>query len=230
MEPGTSQRRTGTLLAADAASGTRSLRVLAAEAQTCTRCDLYREATQTVFGRGSERATVVLVGEAPGDVEDREGEPFVGPAGRLLQGVLDDLGVDRRALYVTNAVKHFKWTARGKRRIHQKPNAAEIVACHAWLDAELALVEPRVVVAMGATAARSVLGHPVTIAKARGSVIEEPDGGPAVVVTIHPSAILRAKGTDRDELAAGLRDDLRLAVRHASEPDRVGARSAGAHR
>jgi DNA polymerase len=155
----------------------------------------------------------VLVGEAPGDVEDREGEPFVGPAGRVLDDILDELGVDRRTLYVTNAVKHFKWTPRGKRRIHQKPNAAEIVACHQWLERELAAVRPNVVVALGATAARSVLGRPVTISTTRGQVLHDHD--PTVVVTIHPSAILRADGSDRRSMTTGLRNDLRLAFEHA---------------
>lgn len=193
----------------------RSLTTLAQAAAGCTDCDLYRDATQTVFGRGTARASVVLVGEAPGDVEDRTGEPFVGPAGRLLEDALDELRIDRRTVYVTNAVKHFKWTPRGKRRIHQKPTAAEVVACHHWLTEELAAVRPAVVVAMGATAARSVLGRPVTISKARGQVLDDLD--PPVVVTIHPSAILRAERDDRSMMAASLRTDLRLAFDHAAK-------------
>jgi uracil-DNA glycosylase len=197
-------------------TSTTSLRVLADQAAGCTRCDLYRDATQTVFGEGTKRASVMLVGEAPGDAEDRQGEPFVGPAGRILDQVLDELQVDRHTLYVTNAVKHFKWTPRGKRRIHQKPAAGEIAACNVWLLAEIALVKPSLVVAMGATAARSLLGRPVTISSTRGSVIAATDDRPAVVVTIHPSAVLRAKGADRDDLIAGLRADLGLAFREAT--------------
>jgi DNA polymerase len=190
------------------ASAQRRWRELAAEAESCTACDLFRDATQTVFGAGDVGAAVVLVGEQPGDVEDLEGVPFAGPAGRMLDEVLEELGVDRSAVYVTNAVKHFKWKPRGKRRIHQKPNASEIEACHPWLERELAVVDPRLVVAMGATAARAVLGRPVTISSVRGRILDEAE--PPAVVTIHPSAILRARD-DREAMRRGFRDDLALA-------------------
>ena len=190
----------------------RSLAQLAAEAAGCTACDLYRDATQTVFGAGPQGAPMLVVGEQPGDIEDQAGEPFVGPAGRLFDEILEEAGIDRSDLYVTNAVKHFKWVARGKRRIHQKPNASEIVACHRWLDAELDVVQPRVVVALGATAARSVLGHPVTIREVRGKVLGELDRDVGVVVTIHPSAVLRADDADRRAMRTSLADDLRLAM------------------
>ena len=193
-----------------ASDRTEALRRRAEEAAGCTRCDLYRRATQTVFGSGSPRASVLLVGEQPGDHEDLEGEPFVGPAGRLLDGVLAEAGIGADDVYVTNAVKHFKWEARGKRRIHKRPSAVEIQACHTWLESELALVQPAVVVCLGATAARAVLGRSVVIGSVRGAPLDGPDGIP-VVVTIHPSAVLRTRD-DRAAMRAGLVADLEKAA------------------
>src|SRR5207302_4624907 len=172
-----------------------SLRELSAAAARCTGCDLYRHATQTVFGRGSASARVVFVGEQPGDQEDRQGAPFVGPAGAMLDKALDAAGIPRHEVYVTNAVKHFKWEPRGKRRIHKKPRVSEIKACRPWLEAELRAVKPQVVVCLGATAAQSMLGAQFKLMQNRGKVIEVPGPqGPGlhVVATIHPSAILRA--------------------------------------
>jgi uracil-DNA glycosylase family protein len=186
------------------------LAAVAAEAAHCTRCDLYRRATQTVFGEGPAGAKLMLVGEQPGDREDIAGHPFVGPAGRLLSEALAEAGIEPGDAYVTNAVKHFKWTPRGKRRIHEKPNAVEIQACATWLEQELRLVGPQVVVCLGTTAARAVLGRPTTISSVRGQVLDDHD--PPVVVTIHPSAVLRAReGDDRATLRAGLVADLALA-------------------
>jgi uracil-DNA glycosylase len=171
---------------------------LAAEAASCTMCDLYRDATQTVFGKGASKARLMLVGEQPGDVEDRRGLPFVGPAGAVLWSCVEEAGIDRDDLFATNAVKHFKHEVRGKRRIHKKPGTAEVEACHPWLEAEVAAVRPRVIVALGATAARAVLGRSVGIAASRGAVHEA--FGTEVIVTYHPSAVLRA-----DERAAEVR-------------------------
>ena len=168
--------------------------------------------TQTVFGEGLKRARVVLVGEQPGDREDLEGRPFVGPAGRLLDEALQDAGIDRDAAYVTNAVKHFKWQPRGKRRIHQKPNAAEIAACRPWLDAELAVVRPEVLVCLGATAAQALLGGSFRVTRDRGRLVESPLA-PATLATVHPSSILRAPDdeTRRRERRLFV-DDLRVAA------------------
>ena len=176
------------------------LRAVAAEAAGCTRCDLYRDATQTVFGEGPAPAPLMLVGEQPGDHEDRAGEPFVGPAGRILDEALAAAGIDRARTYVTNAVKHFKWEGRGKRRIHQRPNATEVTACKAWLDEELARVDPDVVVALGAVAVRSLFGRPLAVGRLRGQ-IHELDGR-LVVVTVHPASIVRIR--DAEERRAGL--------------------------
>jgi len=160
------------------------------EARGCTRCDLYKYATQTVFGEGPLDAKIVFVGEQPGDVEDLAGRPFVGPAGQLFDKLLEQAGVDRSQTYVTNAVKHFKFVLRGKRRIHNKPDAGEIQACSFWLDRERELIRPPVTVALGATAARSLIGKVVTISKVRGSPLELADGSECWV-TVHPSALLR---------------------------------------
>ena len=168
----------------------RSLAALAADAADCRACDLWAPATQVVFGEGPRDATMVLVGEQPGDREDVAGRPFVGPAGRVLDDALAAAGIDRSTLYLTNAVKHFKFVERGNRRIHQKPNATEIVACHRWIEGELAALSPRVVVLMGAVAVRSVLGRPATISSLRGATLDVAGG--RGVVTLHPSAILRA--------------------------------------
>jgi uracil-DNA glycosylase len=189
---------------------------LAADAAACQACDLYRHATQTVFGRGPGDARVFLVGEQPGDSEDKAGEPFVGPAGRILAEAMTEVGLKRDEVYVTNAVKHFKWTAKGKRRIHQKPAAGEVAACHRWLDAELAAVDPAVVVALGATAGQALFGSRFRVGTARGQTLEL-DGRP-VVATIHPSAVLRVQQpADRDEQYAGLVADLRRAARIAAQ-------------
>lgn len=177
----------------------------------CRGCDLYRNATSTVFGEGPPGARFLLVGEQPGDQEDRQGAPFVGPAGRVLDRALAEAGIERDEVYVTNAVKHFSFTLRGKRRIHQKPTAAEIDACRPWLTAELAVVEPEVVVVLGATAARSVLGPAFRVTKERG--VPVPLGGRLAVATLHPSAVLRAP--DRDATYAGFLADLQVAARTA---------------
>ena len=163
---------------------------LAAEAEHCERCPLYRKATQVVFGEGPAPAALMLVGEQPGDQEDRAGRPFVGPAGRLLDQALEAAGLDRRAVYVTNAVKHFKHELRGKRRLHRKPNIGEVEACRWWLRLELAVVKPKLVVALGATAARSVMNRTVVLARERGTAINLAEGCKGMV-TMHPSAILR---------------------------------------
>ena len=157
----------------------------------CRACDLWRRGTQTVFGEGSSRALVMLVGEQPGDREDLEGRPFVGPAGRILDAALEKAGIDRSAVYVSNAVKHFKWEPRGKRRIHQKPNAVEIAACRPWLDAELAVVRPDVLVCLGATAAQALLGRSFRVSRQRGQFVASALA-PRVLATVHPSSILRA--------------------------------------
>jgi DNA polymerase len=187
------------------------LQVLAEEAAGCRACDLWERATQTVFGEGPADARLVLVGEQPGDEEDRAGEPFVGPAGHLLDRALDEAGIDRSSVYVTNAVKHFKWTPRGKRRIHQRPNRTETVACHRWLEQELhELPADAVVVLLGAVAGESLFGAGYRVGASRGAALEAE--GHRVVATIHPSAVLRAAdGTDRQAAFSGLVDDLRRA-------------------
>ena len=176
-----------------------SLRALRAEEAECTRCPLYRHATQVVPGEGPTKARIMLVGEQPGDKEDIAGTPFVGPAGRVLDKAIAEAGIDRKQVFVTNAVKHFKFTPRGKRRLHKKPNAHEIERCRWWLDLERAILKPKVVVALGATAVRSLMGKPMTIGKIRGKAIEMPDGG-RMVATIHPSYLLRIRD-DHDKAA-----------------------------
>ncbi len=160
-------------------------------AATCQACDLWERGTQTVFGEGSKGAQVMLVGEQPGDQEDQVGKPFVGPAGKLLDRALDAAGIDRSTTYVTNVVKHFKWEPRGKRRIHAKPNQAEINACRPWLEAEIALVRPRVLVCLGATAAQALLGRQFKVSEQRGRFVESALA-PLVMATVHPSSLLRA--------------------------------------
>ena len=174
-----------------------SLPALRDAATVCRGCELYRAATQVVFGEGAHEADVMFVGEQPGDQEDQQGKPFVGPAGKLLDKALEDVGIDRTHVYVTNAVKHFKWQPRGTRRIHQKPNWAEMNACKPWLDAELDVVKPRVLVALGATAAQSLLGRQFRVTKQRGELIDSPLAE-HVLATIHPSAILRAEDRDAE--------------------------------
>ena len=173
----------------------------------CKGCHLWERGTQTVFGEGAASSTVMLVGEQPGDQEDLAGKPFVGPAGRLLDEALEEAGIDRRAAYVTNVVKHFKWEPRGKRRIHAKPNWAEMVACRPWLDAELAVVAPRVLVCLGATAAQSLLGREFRVTRQRGELVESPLA-PYVLATVHPSSILRQRdeASRRAEMAAFVED------------------------
>ena len=187
---------------------------LRAAAVNCRGCELWEPATQVVFSGGSDVARLMLVGEQPGDVEDREGVPFVGPAGRLLQRAVDDAGIARNDLYVTNAVKHFRFTLRGKRRIHQTPQVSHIVACQPWLEAEILRVDPSLVVVLGATAARSVLGVGFRVSKQRGQVIEAgtPVGPRRVLATMHPSAVLRMRGEEHDQAYADLVADLRVAA------------------
>ena len=170
---------------------------LRGKAARCTGCPLYERATQTVFGEGPEHAALMLVGETPGDQEDRQGRPFVGPAGKLLDRCLAEAGIDRSAAYVSNVVKHFKWTARGKRRLHAKPNAAEIRACVPWLEAEIALVRPKVLVCLGATAAQALLGPDFRVTRQRGTFVES-RLAPFALATVHPSALLRGDPETRD--------------------------------
>jgi uracil-DNA glycosylase family protein len=162
-------------------------------ARKCEGCPLYRRATQTVFGEGPENARVIMVGEQPGDNEDRQGKPFLGNAGKLLDRALEEAGVVRSEVYVTNAVKHFKWEARGKRRIHKKPNAAEINACHPWLEAEIGVIEPDLIVCLGATAAQSLMGRGFRVTADRGKFFERPRTG-YLMATVHPSSLLRITG------------------------------------
>ncbi|TMG00285.1 MAG: UdgX family uracil-DNA binding protein [Chloroflexi bacterium] len=165
----------------------------------CRACDLYKTGTQTVFGQGAEHAQVMFVGEQPGDREDREGKPFVGPAGRVLDEALEEAGIDRRRVYITNAVKHFKWKPQGKRRLHQKPNAAEINACRPWLDGEIAVVKPHLLVLLGATAAQALLGRDFRVSVQRAQLMERP-GLPPMMATVHPSSILRAPDDETREI------------------------------
>src|SRR2546421_12678287 len=178
----------------------RSVEQLKDPAPSCKGCDLWEQATQTVFGEGAEHSRMMLIGEQPGDQEDLQGKPFVGPAGRLLEKALDEAGIDRRRVYVTNAVKHFRWTRRGKRRLHEKPNAGQVRACRPWLEAEIAVVEPRIMVLLGATAAQSVMGPAFRVSTQRGEVLESSFGVP-VVATVHPSSILRATDEESREAA-----------------------------
>ena len=183
-------RRMLTRSAAEFLPATLTLPALRDAARTCTGCDLYQRATQTVFGEGASHAHILLVGEQPGDQEDQAGHPFVGPAGKMLDKALVEAGIARDDVYITNAVKHFKWEPQGKRRKHKKPSAAEIAACRPWLETEIKAVRPRVVVCLGATAAQSVFAHVVRLNQMRGRFLETP-WAPLVLVTVHPSAILR---------------------------------------
>ena len=190
-----------------------SLEQIARDAADCRACDLWRNATQTVFGEGPENAALMLVGEQPGDREDLAGKPFVGPAGRVLDDALAAAGIDRDGVYVTNAVKHFKWRARGKRRIHDKPNRMEVAACRPWLDAELAVVRPQVLVVLGATAAQALLGASFRVTRERGRPIGGTGFAEHVVATVHPSAIVRIRDRgERAEAEKGLAADLRTAA------------------
>jgi uracil-DNA glycosylase family protein len=172
-----------------------TLEKLREAAAGCRACDLWEAGTQTVFGEGSAHADAVFVGEQPGDREDIEGRPFVGPAGQLFDQALEEAGIDRSQVYVTNVVKHFKWKPQGKRRIHQKPNWREIAACRPWLDAEVAVLKPRVLVCLGATAAQALLGRDFRVSRQRGELVDSPLA-PNTIATVHPSSILRAE--DRD--------------------------------
>jgi DNA polymerase len=204
--------------AAEFVPESRSLATVAAAAQDCRGCALYADANQTVFGAGARSATMMLVGEQPGDQEDKAGKPFVGPAGHILDKALEAAGIDREPLYVTNAVKHFKFTRaeRGVRRIHKTPSRVEVVACRPWLFVELDLVAPDVVVLMGATAAKSLLGNDFRLTAHRQEVLRLPEaehgGDPAVVVTPHPSSILRGPAEQRDDAFDALVADLRFAA------------------
>jgi uracil-DNA glycosylase family protein len=199
-------------LAASLVPGHASLGELAAAAAGCQACDLWSGASQTVFGAGPEDAGLMLVGEQPGDREDVEGKPFVGPAGKVLDRALAAAGIARERTYATNVVKHFKWTPRGKRRLHQTPNAAEQAACRPWLEAELAVVRPRVLVALGATAATSLLGRGFRVTRDRGRFLPSPLA-PYVLATVHPSSILRARGDEERRAAMdGLVSDLEVAA------------------
>ena len=188
-----------------------SLKKLREAAAGCKACPLWKTGTQTVFGEGSPKAEVMFVGEQPGDQEDREGKPFVGPAGRLLDKAMEEAGIDRSAAYVTNVVKHFKWKAQGKRRIHQKPSWSEIAACFPWLEAELAVVKPRVLVCLGATAAQALLGRRFRVTQHRGEPVES-ELAPVVIATVHPSSILRSD--DRDAELEKFVSDLKTVAAH----------------
>lgn len=182
-------------------------------ASDCRACDLWKKATQTVFGEGKKGARIMLVGEQPGDREDLTGHPFVGPAGMLLDRALEAAGIDRKEVYITNVVKHFKWEPRGKRRIHKKPRASEIQACSPWLEAELALVRPQVLVCLGATAAQSLLGKDFSVSRQRGETVAS-DLAPLVMATVHPSSLLRLpEGADRHAEMQRFVDDLLQVVR-----------------
>lgn len=200
---------------------TRLLAELRSRAMGCTDCPLWRNATQTVFGEGEPAARLMLVGEQPGDAEDLSGKPFVGPAGGVLDRALSEAGIARQMAYVTNAVKHFKWEPRGKRRLHKTPAQMEIDACSQWLEGELAAVRPALVVCLGATATRALLGPRATLSRFRGSVIER-DARPSLLVTVHPSFILRVPPASRETAYRGLVEDLRMAEQY------LGAHAQGA--
>jgi uracil-DNA glycosylase family protein len=186
-----------------------TLATLRAKARHCTACPLYAQATQTVFGEGPEHAALLIVGETPGDQEDRSGRPFVGPAGKLLDRCLEAAGILRDEAYVTNVVKHFKWTPRGKRRLHGKPNAMEIRACRPWVDAEIALVKPKVIVCLGATAAQALIGAAFRVTRQRGQLVPSPLA-PFVLATVHPSALLRAEPETREAEITRFVEDLEV--------------------
>jgi uracil-DNA glycosylase family protein len=196
---------------------TASLTEVREASRGCTACHLYKRATQTVFGEGPKGATMMLVGEQPGDYEDVAGKPFVGPAGKIMDQALEEAGVDRSQVYVTNAVKHFKWKPRGKRRIHQKPNSREIAACRPWLEAELRLVKPKLLVCLGATAAQAVFGPSFRVTRERGKVLSS-KLAPRVLATVHPSSLLRQPDEEsREREYRHFVSDLRGALRAAGE-------------
>ena len=196
---------------------TSSLAAVREAAAHCTACHLYKRGTQTVFGEGPKRAAMMLVGEQPGDYEDVAGKPFVGPAGKIMDRALEDAGIDRSQVYVTNTVKHFKWEPRGKRRIHQKPNSREIAACRPWLETELRIVKPNLVVAMGATAAQAIFGPGFRVTRERGKVLSS-KLAPRVLATVHPSSLLRQPDEEsRQREYKHFVADLRAALRAAGE-------------
>jgi uracil-DNA glycosylase family protein len=199
-------------LDASASAPTPDLDELRLRAQDCKACDLWKGGTQTVFGEGAPDAEVMMVGEQPGDREDIEGHPFVGPAGRVLDEALERAGIERDRVYITNVVKHFKWRPRGKRRIHQKPNLEEISACRPWLEGELAAVKPRVLVCLGATAAQTLLGRQFRVSRQRGEFVDSPLAE-RVTATVHPSSILRGDPEDRETALADLVKDLEVVAR-----------------
>ncbi|MGH8728065.1 MAG: UdgX family uracil-DNA binding protein [Burkholderiales bacterium] len=190
-------------------AASKSLRAVREDAASCRACPLWKTGTQTVFGTGDANAKVKLVGEQPGDEEDLRGEPFVGPAGRLLNRALEDAGVDRARVYVTNAVKHFKWEPRGKRRLHKTPAQREIDACHQWLEREVELVKPEIIVCLGGTAVKAVLGPKVKVLVNRGKWLASPLGARALV-TVHPSSVLRAPAETRELAYQALVNDLKV--------------------
>ncbi len=196
---------------------TSSLTEVLAASRECTACHLYKRATQTVFGEGPRGAPIMLVGEQPGDYEDVAGKPFVGPAGKIMDRALEETGIDRTKVYVTNAVKHFKWEPRGKRRIHQKPNSREIAACRPWLEAELRLVKPKLLVCLGATAAQAIFGPSFRVTRERGKVLSS-KLAPRVLATVHPSSLLRQPDEEsRQREYKRFVADLRAAVKAAAE-------------
>jgi DNA polymerase len=198
---------------------TASLATVAEAACACTACPLYNNATQTVFGEGPKHAAMMLIGEQPGDAEDLAGKPFVGPAGKIMDRALKEAGIDRRDVYVTNAVKHFKWEPRGKRRIHKKPNSREIAACRPWLEAELRLVKPKLVVCLGATAAQTIFGPSFRVTRERGKVLSSPLAS-RVVATVHPSSLLRQPDEEsREREYKHFVTDLRVALKATGAPN-----------
>jgi uracil-DNA glycosylase len=198
--------------AADFLPQSRGLPTLRRAAEGCRGCELWKDATQTVFGAGASHAQLMLVGEQPGDQEDIRGAPFVGPAGEVLDRALKEVGIDPGAIYITNAVKHFKWRPRGKRRLHQTPRPGEVEACKPWLEAEIEAVEPDALLALGATAGRAIFGPSVRVLRDRGSLLDTPLA-PIGSITLHPSAILRAREQERDEAYTSLVNDLEMMVR-----------------
>jgi uracil-DNA glycosylase family protein len=178
----------------------------------CRGCPLYKTGTQTVFGEGRKDSRIIMIGEQPGDQEDKAGHPFVGPAGRILNDALAEVGIDREEVFVTNAVKHFKWEPRGTRRIHSKPSAREVQACKPWLSAEMQVVKPEMVVCLGATAAQALMGKDFRITKSRGEIFRDTQYAPWLMATVHPSSILRAPPEEREGAYRGFVDDLRVAA------------------
>jgi len=213
----TRKSRSPEISAADFMPEQLTLPSLKAAAADCKGCDLWKKGTQTVFGEGKRRATALFVGEQPGNEEDLTGKPFVGPAGRMFDSALEEAGIDRQQTYVTNVVKHFKWEPRGKRRIHKKPNSQEINACRPWLEAEIAVVKPKVIVALGATAAQALLGAQFRVTKNRGEFLES-TLAPYIMATVHPSSILRAPDDETRRLEyRRFVDDLKKLARVLSD-------------